>query len=399
MRGVALLFLLLLVSGIAVVNGSELFFRLAYVLAAVLVVSYLWSWANLIGVEVIPTRETEQAQVGQQVKGMITVINHSRLPKLWLEIRENTDMPDYYASAVVSLPPKGTHCWSVKIPCQRRGQFTMGPVTVISGDPFGLFSCQRTLGETHTLVVHPATVNLSSLLQPSVGLHAAGRPQQRVHYITPNVSGVRDYFFEDSLNRIHWPTTARLGRLMAKEFDMDPGSDIWILLDMDEAVQAGTGDESTEEYGVLIAASLAKASLEAQRPVGLVVSGVPYYQFSPNRGRGQLLEVMDALAVVRAQGQMPLSYVLTSERNDVGRNCTLVVITSSVAESWVSNLRVLARGGVRPVVIWLDPSSFVGSRESLPVIDNLASGDIPVHSVLQGQVIAQVLNWPRLRRT
>ena len=35
------------------------------------------------------------------------------------------------------------------------------------------------------------------------------------------------------LNRIHWPTTVRMRRLMTKEFELDPTSDVWLFLDME----------------------------------------------------------------------------------------------------------------------------------------------------------------------
>ena len=43
---------------------------------------------------------------------------------------------------------------------------------------------------------------------------------------------MRDYATGDSLNRIHWPTTARTRRLMGKEFELDPTADIWLYLDL-----------------------------------------------------------------------------------------------------------------------------------------------------------------------
>ncbi|MEZ4612148.1 MAG: DUF58 domain-containing protein [Caldilineaceae bacterium] len=50
--------------------------------------------------------------------------------------------------------------------------------------------------------------------------------------MTTNAAGVRDYYPGDSLNRIHWPTTARMRRLMTKEFELIPRRDIWLYLDL-----------------------------------------------------------------------------------------------------------------------------------------------------------------------
>jgi uncharacterized protein (DUF58 family) len=63
-------------------------------------------------------------------------------------------------------------------------------------------------------------------------------------YVTTNVAGVREYAPGDSFNRIHWPSTARAGRLIVKEFELDPTADIWLFLDMQREVQAGSAWET-----------------------------------------------------------------------------------------------------------------------------------------------------------
>ncbi len=61
---------------------------------------------------------------------------------------------------------------------------------------------------------------------------------RRTYQLTSNVAGVRDYVHGDSLNRIHWPSSARAGRLIAKEFELDPTADIWLYLDLFQGAEA-----------------------------------------------------------------------------------------------------------------------------------------------------------------
>ena len=68
---------------------------------------------------------------------------------------------------------------------------------------------------------------------PAANLPGEGRFRRRTHYVTPNASGVRPYEFGDSFNRIHWKSTARTGELMVKIFELDPASDIWLILDLE----------------------------------------------------------------------------------------------------------------------------------------------------------------------
>ena len=51
----------------------------------------------------------------------------------------------------------------------------------------------------------------------------------------------------DSMNRIHWRSTARYGDIQVKEFDLEQTADAWIILDLQRGIQAGRGEESTTE--------------------------------------------------------------------------------------------------------------------------------------------------------
>jgi uncharacterized protein (DUF58 family) len=99
---------------------------------------------------------------------------------------------------------------------------------LIGGDPFGLFPSQRQVGGRREVVVLPPTVPVE-LSIPAGRLSGAGA--RRRTYQVANASGVREYAHGDSLSRIHWKSTARRGRLISKEFELDPMSDVWIVLD------------------------------------------------------------------------------------------------------------------------------------------------------------------------
>src|SRR5690606_17012240 len=126
----------------------------------------------------------------------------------------------------------------------------LGPISLRSSDPFGLFVHERVIDQTHDLVVYPAIMELSNFEIPLGELAGESRIQRRTQQVTPSASGIREWQRGDSFNRIHWRSTARAGRLMVKEFDLDPTSDIWLVLDLEQRVQAGAGEESTEEYAV-----------------------------------------------------------------------------------------------------------------------------------------------------
>ena len=356
--------------GLAMATGHWMFYRATYVLGALVPLCLIWARLQLRGLEVTVERTNERLQVGQEAEARVRLKSRSVLTKLWLELEDRTDMPGDPARAVVTLPAKSKKNWKVQIRCERRGAYTVGPVRVTTGDPFGLFRFSRDYGGPQSLLVLPRPDQLPYFWSPSAQLPGEGAVRKRTHYVTPNAATIREYYPGDSYNRIHWRSTARLGRLMVKTFEMDPTSSIWVALDMHGASQVGQGDEGTEEYGVRIATSLAHHFLESERMLGLMVHGAEKVILDPARGSKQYGRILEELAMAKAGGNVPLSGVLEEEARAFGRNTTLIVVTPSVNDEWLTAMQEIVHHGTRIVVVHIDPESFGGpsAKETIAVL-------------------------------
>ena len=366
---------------IALSTGFWLTWRLTYVLLVGVPVAYVWSRMNLRGLDVSTDRHTDRLQEGGWFEERVTVRNDSWLAKIWLEVDDPSEMPGHSARRVVTVPARGTKSWRVRSTINRRGLYRIGPVEVTTGDPFGLFRHTRSYGWINHVLVYPRAVELPSFYVPPANLPGEGRFRRRTHYVTPNASAVRPYEFGDSYNRIHWPSTARTGELMVKVFELDPASDIWVILDLDRDVHAGEGDDSTEEYAVSIAASVARYFLMANRSVGFMSFGRKFDVEEPERGVQQYTRILESLAMARTWGDVPLGDLLSNESRRFGRHTTVVVITPSTDERWVAGLGMLQQRGVKLAAILLEPSTFGAPQSSLDVFASLAASDVYTYLV------------------
>ncbi|MBC7264442.1 MAG: DUF58 domain-containing protein [Chloroflexi bacterium] len=393
--------------------GQRIWFSISYLFIILFVLSYFWTWVNVNGVEIIRQTHAEHTQVGGVVEERFVVHNATFLPKLWLEVRDHSTLPHHHTSRVIaSLGSRQRRGWTVRTFCRRRGRFILGPLTIISGDPFGLFERRRELSDTSTIVVYPATVDLPRFAIPIGDLPGGGTMRRRTHYVTTNVAGVRDYYPGDSFHRIHWPSTARTGRLIVKEFELDPTADVWLFVDMQSRVHFGLVteeievpepallakkptslmDPTTEEYTVTIAASLAKHFLSENRAVGLVAYAQQRQVLPADRGERQLSKILEMLAVTRAQGTIPLATILSAEGAMLGRNTSVVAITPSAEVEWVEVLRDLSRRDIRGVAVVIDPESFGGPVGTEPLLAVLAQNGLPAYRVRQGDDLRVVLS-------
>lgn len=368
---------------LAIVTGHWIFARGAYVIGGLIPLCFLWARLTAGGLEVAVERTTDRLQVGQQTETRLRLKSLSSLTKIWIEAVDETTMPGGSPKTVVTLPAKGSRNWRTTSRCNRRGVYTAGPISITSGDPFGLFRMTKRYGEKQRLVVLPQPEELPYFWVPAAQLPGEGIVHQRTHYVTPNASGIREYYPGDSYNRIHWKSTARLGRPMVKTFEMDPTSNIWIVLDLDAGVQAGSGDESTEEYGVRIAASVAYHFLQSNRMLGLMMDGAEKVIMDPLRGSQQYGRILEALAVAEARGTTPLSSLLQNEGRRMGRHTTCVIITSAIDPEWVTSLSLLLQNGARAAVALLDPSTFGEEEADLPT-DELAALGVVTY-IVRGQ--------------
>lgn len=375
----------------ALATGFPLLTRFIYVLAMGVGFTFLWTWLSLRELHVTVERRTSRTQVGRRAEETITVRNDSVLGKPFLDVRELTTMQGQQTGAVLSLKPKSEHTWDLNLECRRRGVFTVGPVQVAAGDPFGLFRLERSMGGKHTLVVYPASVELPYLVLPSADLPGTAAFYRRSLHITPNAYGVRDYVAGDSYNRIHWPTTARTGRLMVKEFEMEPTSDVWIVVDGQATAQAGAWPDSTEEYACTAAASVARKYLESNYTVGLVTRGAEAHVLPADRGDPQMARILEALSVFQASGSIGMGEVLATNGQRFGRHTTVVLITSAADHDWLAAVRFLVRRKVKVAAVLLDASSFGARGSILPLTSALAALGVPACTVKKGEPLSAAL--------
>lgn len=377
---------------IAMGTGFWLLFRLAYVIAFAIPVCYAIAWYNTRHLEVSVDRRTDRGQVGQEAREMIDVRNRFFLPKVWLDIEDPSDMPGHRSRRIVLIPGRRSRNWVVDTPLTRRGLYDWGPLRVSSTDPFGLFRITREYGGAQQILVYPPVVDLPHFAAPPANLPGEGRFRRRTHYVTPNASGVREYAPGDAFNRIHWRSSARTGKLMVKTFELDPASDIYIVLDLERRVAAGRGEESTEEYGVRIAASIARHYLTSNRSVGFISFGDDLRVIEPERGGQQTTRIFETLATVHATGDAPLGNLLMEEQRRFGRHTTLILITSATDDLWLTAMQSLTQRGVRGAVVLLDPSTFGSDRSALLMYGELTASDILTYVVSKGDDLSLALS-------
>lgn len=402
--GWPLLFVPLLVF-MQLLGPSPIWVALLICLVGLYAVGYAWVRNQVQQIYFERRREGAMLVVGDALQERFVVRNESSLPVHWLEFADSSRLPGYNPRQVVSCGSGSSYQWRTEAHCTQRGVFRLGPHTLRTGDPFGLFGMEIAGTKSESLLVYPRVAHIPELELPR-GSSSGQDRRRRAYSGSERAQVVRAYQAGDSLRHVHWPISARKGELIVTDVETEPSGDLWIVLDVNRLVQSGKAEESTLETSIVLAASVAAEFLGGgeRRSVGLLAA--PAAEMSsqelawqdpaserfeletgsledivgawtgngeagqsnpapqlvdvpPQPGKGQVWRILAALAPVQA-GDFSLAELLRRSRGTFSAGQTVLAITSDIGEGvqdWTAELLHLRQGGVPASVLAVTSAS------------------------------------------
>jgi uncharacterized protein (DUF58 family) len=251
----------------------------------------LWYRYCLAGVTVRRTFSVRRAEIGDEVTLALAIENRKLLPLPRLEVEDEVPAEELAiqgAHLEESVKPlrlrqiDALSMWAFqrvtrryRVRCLWRGIHVFGPLTVRSGDPFGLLTRERTQMENERLLVYPLVLPIERFGLPA---HApfGERPAPRRLLEDPlRIAGVRPYEPGDEPRRVHWKATARTGQLQSKIYEPSAHHTLAIFVDQRTYANPAMGYEAAlVELGICVAASVAAWGLDQGYAVGLYANGL-----------------------------------------------------------------------------------------------------------------------------
>lgn len=385
---------------------------LAYGLVHLATLVGLWAYPRLAVRSVRVTRRAPpSACEDDEVEVRLTLVHRGRLPLLAPEL-EDVFAPDASprrrAVAAGFLPGRARsearylgRCFS------RRGVYVLGPARVRLTCPVGLFAVSRSdPAPCAPFTVYPAVEPVAP--PPTRGAGRAPRAGGRTRREAGGVEqplGVRDYRPGDALRRIHWPTTARRGRLSLVEHERELGRRVTIALDLSRASLRGLGRQATLEVSIRTGAALAAALLRAGERVGLVAHEAAPVVVPPGQGGRHLCRLLEALTEVRARGVRPLSALAAELARSAAPGETVLLVVADVERDGPALLEPAAAmqaRGIDLAAVLLDPAGFPRLEAPAPgpvtsiaeLAEALEQRGAPVYVVHAGAPLAEALRHP-----
>ncbi len=197
-------------------------------------IAYAWVRHQAPYVSALRERVGAILVAGDTLREDFEVRNESRLPLLWAEFADESDVPHYQPGRVVACGAFSFYRWRAEAVCERRGVFRLGPYRLHFGDPFGIFAVEADYSHAEALLIYPRVAQLPALNLPYGNAGGGDRRRRPVRGSLPAAT-VSEYRPGDSLRHIHWRSSARLRRLMVQDLEVEPSGDVWIVLDLNLA--------------------------------------------------------------------------------------------------------------------------------------------------------------------
>lgn len=205
--------------------------------------------------------------VGERAVGALTLANRTTRSLLPSEII----LPVGAGRGVFQVPrlqPDAEHEELFAIPTTSRGVLAVGPVSVLRGDPLGLFERTNDRRQAVDLFVHPRTLPLDGL---SLGQmrDLEGLPDQHLARDDVSFHALREYQPGDDLRHVHWKSTARVGDLMVREYEQTRRSHFVVAL---STLPADYRDPEEFETAISVAGSIGLRALRDSRTLDVRTS-------------------------------------------------------------------------------------------------------------------------------
>jgi uncharacterized protein (DUF58 family) len=199
--------------------------------------------------------------------------------------------------------------------------------------------------------VYPRLVPLEKLGIPSQQFFGDIRLKRHLFQDPVLTAGVRDYHSGDSLKRIHWKSTARLGKLQTKVYEPTTTVDISIFLDVRTLRAPLQGSiQQLQELGIITAASISQHALNGGFRVGLYVNQITRFsrgmvRVPHSQHPDQMVRILEALAQLHQVETIPMTRFIRQEAGGLPWGSTLLVISAQPVDELLAALLDLKRVG------------------------------------------------------
>ena len=250
-----------------------------------------------------------------------------------------SQLGELHSAIKIFLPPGESREIKYSVHPSRRGEYSLGPMSVRVSGLLGLGGRQFLMKDLHRVRVYPNIRGISNyrLLSRKNRLLREGMKPSRLPGAGTDFESLRDYVPGDEYRRINWKATARRSRLVASQYQAEKSQNIFVVIEAGRMMAADIEGLSRFDHAINSALLLSYVAMEKGDRVGLMVFADEILAYiPPKRGRKQLNRIIESLyglepRPVEADYRRGMGYL--TARN---RKRSLVVLYTDLVDEEVS---------------------------------------------------------------
>lgn len=323
------------------------------------------------------TFSTRAVFEGEEAEMVERIVNRKILPLPWLRIEskmhpllrfyQQADMRikhDEFHRSIFSLMPYTGITRRHRVQCLKRGCYRLTSAAMTLGDAFGMQEAGKDFTVDAELLVYPRPLDLGGYPFPSHSWQGEVTVRRWILEDPFLTAGVREYRFQDPMNRINWKASARSGDLMVyyRDHTADPQLMILFNIDLNESMWDAVTDAEAVERGISLCAAIAQQAIQEGIPTGF---GTNAYQIdapsapvriAPQASRAHLEHLYEMLAKLIIARSMTFYTFLQEEVDREASNLDILLLTFYQSPRMEEQIQALRARGNAVQVIPLETS-------------------------------------------
>jgi uncharacterized protein (DUF58 family) len=241
--------------------------------------------------------------------------------------------------------------------CTERGYHAFGPISIRTGDGFGLFTRRAKRPNREYMIVYPRIYSVAEMRLPAKNPFGDRSAEQRIFEDPMRTIGIREWQPGDGLRRVHWKATARHRQMLSRIYEPSEDPQVLIFLNVSTMRHVWQGIiPELVERAISVAGSLAAMCVEMRLPVGLIANGFlpgsdQTIRLLPGRSPKQLVRILELLAAITPFFAQPIEELLLREAPRLPWGATIIVVTALVHDELLAALSDLEQAG-RQIVLF-----------------------------------------------
>lgn len=356
---VILLFVTFIVIYIIAINrGLELLYIISELSLATILLSLIAPYFNILGITA-SIKHQKYSNQNQNVPITIELSASSIFGKYLLEVWLITpfSIKNNHMFFVKSLHKKLTI--ETELSSDIRGVHQIGPLHLETGFPLGLKVFKKILENTKSeIVIFPTPIEIKKFpfsIDESSTLHGDNKSKRKGGQ--DEFVSIREYKHGDSPRHIHWPISAKKRELIVREYQDMLSSSLIIILDLNKDFNVGSSKDTTLEYAITIASSLAIYALDMGYSISIFGYGKEEIKLIDLKGSHNYTDILKSLAYADSNGDQnytdTIEYFLSLQK----RSGTLVLFDNGSGKV-EKNISSFTSKFSKPILFDIDAHSF-----------------------------------------